>query len=191
MAIFSLHHASIGRTTHRAGTAAAHARYILRCNAVGAVVSCHVPEGSAAVQQWLNEQETADRKNARVIDKIMVALPRELHPLQQQKLIRDYCIAITNNRAFWFAAIHDKGTDQNNPHAHIVIRDRDPQTGKRVAKLSGKGSSEKLRMLWETKANEALAKAGQKVRIDRGRKQNDMAGKHRGVASRRKKLEFE
>ena len=181
MAIYSLHVGRVGRSTHAPGTAAAHARYILRRSAVTAAFSDHMPEGSTAVQRWLNEQEIADRKNARVIEKIMVALPLELHPLQRQKLVRDYCEAITRNRAPWLVAIHDKGADAGNPHAHIVIRDRDIETGKRVAQLSEKGSCTKLRKLWEAKANEALARAGQTVRIDSGRKRDGMAERHRGV----------
>ena len=38
MAIFSLHHAAIGRSTHRAGTAGAHAAYVLRQTAARVVI---------------------------------------------------------------------------------------------------------------------------------------------------------
>ncbi len=185
MAIYSLHVGRVGRSTHAPGTAAAHARYILRRSAAGAVLSAHMPEGRTAVQGWLNEQVARDRKNARVIEKIMVALPKELHPLQRQRLVRDYCECITQSRAPWLAAIHDKGKDADNPHAHIIIRDRDIQTGRRVAELSEKGSCERLRALWEATANEALARACPGVRIDRrslkaqGR-DNRPPGKHRG-----------
>ena len=181
MAIYSLHVGRVGRSTHAPGTAAAHARYILRRNAASAVLSEHMPEGCRGVQGWLNDQEISDRKNARVIEKIMVALPIELHPLQRQKLVREYCGRITKGRAPWLAAIHDKGKDASNPHAHIIIRDRDIETGKRVAELSEKGSCKRLRKLWEVTANEALARAGQKARIDSGRKKNGKAGRHRGI----------
>lgn len=184
MAIYSLHMAKVGKTTQQPGTAAAHARYILRRSAASAVLSAHMPDGCVAVQGWLNEQEARDRKNARVIDKIMVALPKELHPLQRQKLVRGYCERITHRRAPWLAAIHDKGKDADNPHAHIIIRDRDIQTGKRVAKLSEKGSCQWLRELWEAEANEALSRAGQTARIDRrslkDRKEGRTPGRHRG-----------
>ena len=180
MAIYSLHVGRVGRSTHAPGTAAAHARYILRRSAASAVLSEHMPDGRKAVQGWLNEQESADRKNARVIEKIMVALPRELHPLQRQRLVREYCGRITGGRAPWLAAIHDKGKDAGNPHAHIIVRDRDIETGKRVAELSEKGSCKRLRKLWEETANEALAGAGQKARIDSGRKADRTAKKHRG-----------
>ena len=187
MAIYSLHVGRVGKTTHRPGTAAAHARYILRRNAAGAVLSAHMPEGYRAVQGWLIEQEESDRSNARVIEKIMVALPRELHPLQRQKLIREYCERITQGRAPWLAAIHDKGKDADNPHAHIIIRDRDIKTGRRVAKLSEKGSCQRLRKLWAETANEALERAGQAARIDhrslRDQKADHTPERHRGPVS--------
>ena len=166
MAVYALRVGRVGRSTHARGTAAAHARYILRRSAAGAVLSEHMPQGYGAVQAWLNEQEDSDRRNARVIEKIMVALPRELHPLQRQKLIRDYCLSITKGRAPWLAAIHDKGEDAHNPHAHLIIRDRDIGTGKRVAQLSEKGSCKWLRNLWAQMANAALERAGQAARID-------------------------
>ena len=152
------------------------------------MLCARMPEGYAAVQGWLNEQEAGDRKNARVIEKIMVALPRELHPLQRQRLVRDYCERITRGRAPWLAAIHDRGKDAANPHAHIIIRDRDVQTGRRVAELSEKGSCQRLRALWEETANEALSRAGQAVRIDRrslqAQKRAGLPGRHRGASPR-------
>jgi hypothetical protein len=185
MAIYSLHVGRVGRSTHAAGTAAAHARYyILRRSAAAAVLAEHMPKRSAAAQRWLLEQEAGDRKNARVIEKIMIAFPLELHPLQRQKLLREYCWQITKGRAPWLAAIHDKGKDAGNPHAHIIIRDRDIQTGKRVARLSEKGSCKWLRKLWAETANEALGRAGQKVRVDQRSLQEQRTarspGRHRG-----------
>ena len=180
MAIYSLHVGRVGRSTHRAGTAAAHARYITRRNSASAVLSVHMPKGRRSVQRWLLDQEKRDRKNARVIEKIMAAFPRELHPLQRQNLVREYCERITRGRSPWLAAIHDKGEDAGNPHAHIIIRDRDIETGKRVALLSEKGSCNWLRKLWEETVNEVLARAGQRVRIDSGRKADGTAGRHRG-----------
>jgi hypothetical protein len=86
---------------------------------------------------------------------------------QRTELVRDYVQSITGGRAAWVAGVHDKGKDTDNPHAHIVIRDRDIETGKKVAELSSKGSTEKLRELWEQKANEHLERAGCSERIDR------------------------
>ena len=182
MAVYVLKVGRVGRSTHAAGTAAAHARYITRRNAASAVLSEHIPQGYRAVQAWLNEQETNDRKNARVIEKIMAVLPRELHPLQQRKLLRDYCLSITKGRAPWLVAIHDKGEDVGNPHAHIVIRDRDIETGRRVAQLSENGSCNRLRKLWAQMANAALERAGLTARIDHRKRPAQTAARQCGYS---------
>ena len=79
---------------------------------------------------WLDRQEEADRKNARVIDKVTIALPRELDAVQRVELVRAFAAEVTQGRVAWLAAVHDQGKDADNPHAHVVLRDRDLQTGK-------------------------------------------------------------
>jgi hypothetical protein len=168
MALFSLHHSTVGRTTHKAGTAGAHIRYIFRSGAHADPVVNRMPDDPVKARKWIDRREPAQRKNARVIDKIMAALPCELHPLQRRKLVRDFCERVTKNRAPYCAAIHQvSGNDRNNPHVHIVIHDRDLVTGKTVAQLSNKHSTEYLRRLWEQMSNAALERAGQPMRIDR------------------------
>lgn len=79
-----------------------------------------------------------------------------------------FCQEITHDgRASWLAAVHDRGEDAHNPHAHIIIRDKDRETGKRVALLSEKGSTERIREAWERHANAALERAGSTETIDR------------------------
>jgi hypothetical protein len=117
--------------------------------------------------RFLREAENVDRKNARVIDKIMLALPRELNAQQRLALVRAYAEAITQGRASWLAAFHERGKDAQNPHCHLVIRDRDHESGKRVFGMSEKGSTERLRVLWEKQANHALQQAQKEARIDR------------------------
>lgn len=121
-------------------------RYITRPEAHAEVLSERMPAERTAARRWLDEQERQDRKNARVIDKIITALPRELHPLQRRKLVRVFAERLTQGRAAWLAAIHQAGKDAGNPHAHIVIRDRDPDTGKRVALLSEQGACQRVRL---------------------------------------------
>ncbi len=70
-------------------------------------------------------------------------------------------------RIAWLAAIHDQRDDASNPLAHLIIRDKDHETGKRVFDTSEKGSTDRLRQLWETVANRALEQAGTDARIDR------------------------
>lgn len=168
MAIYSLHHSHIGKATQeRPQTAAAHLRYITRESAAGAIVSERMPAKPKEAQAWISAAENSDRKNGRVLDKLMLALPRELTDEQRLALIRRFAERVTEGRASWLAAVHDRNKDEQNPHCHLVLRDRDAATGKRVFQTSEKGSTERLRSLWEEAANEALAEAGQDVRIDR------------------------
>jgi hypothetical protein len=178
MAIYSLNLKSIGRTTHAAGTAGAHVLYIARPDATAELVSEHMPTDPNAARAFLNRGEPADRKNARVADKVRIALPRELNPEQRMQLVQDFARDLTGGRVPWFAGIHAEGKDAHNPHCHLVIRDRDIETGKRVVKLSDSPRDrakaglepkavEYVRALWETHANRALEAAGHEVRIDR------------------------
>lgn len=183
MAIYSLRMSAIGKTTQEQPfTAAAHLKYITRKDAVTAVLAARMPDSRKAALAWLRREEREDRKNARIIDKVMVALPRELTSVQQHALVKAFAEALTRGRASWLAAFHTKGKDRSNPHCHLILRDRDPETGRRVMFLSagkkeaaeraGKGRSAPttlaaVRELWERMANAALAASGRTERIDR------------------------
>lgn len=184
MAIFSLNHSYIGKS-HRAykpGMARAHINYITRQSTCTKLIGERMPTERQDLKKSLHQAEIADRKNARVIDKLMLALPIELTPEQREQLIRDYCEHVTQGRAGWVAAIHDKGKDAHNPHAHIVLRDRDAAgqkvmhttAGKKViAEAAKRGitldamSPTRFREEWERIANLALERAGVAARIDR------------------------
>ncbi|MGB0662131.1 MAG: MobA/MobL family protein, partial [Mangrovicoccus sp.] len=165
MAIYSLQHSAVGRTTHEPGTAGAHIRYITRTSAKPSLICARMPHDRYAAERWINTQEDADRKNARVCDKFIIALPRELNALAKSKLVRSFAERLTKGRAPWYAAIHGSGKDRHNPHVHLVIRDRDIETGKRVIGMSEKGSTEIVRKLWSDVANDHLAMAGFTARI--------------------------
>ncbi|MBR2118591.1 MAG: MobA/MobL family protein [Afipia sp.] len=167
MAIFSLNHSTVGRTTHAPRTASANARYITREEACTQVLGSRMPTERDELYAWLVGQEDKDRKNARVIDKVMVALPRELTHAQNAELVTEFAEGLTKGRASWVAGIHDGIGDADNPHAHIILRDRDFETGKRVMELSEKGSTERIRIAWEERVNTALVRAGFEVRVDR------------------------
>lgn len=167
IAIYSLNIRSIGKTTHAARTAGAHIRYIARPTAQPEIIGERMPTEPRAARRWLDQQERDDRKNARVIDKITLALPRELSRRRRRALIQSFGERLTDGRASWLAAIHQDGTDADNPHAHFVLRDRDMQTGKRVAQLSEKGAADRVRLLWENAVNDALEAAGSVQRVDR------------------------
>lgn len=168
VAIFSLNHRPIGKSTQaRPNTAGAHLMYITRPRAASRVEGRGIPTTPTEARDYFNAAEAADRKNARMADKLMLALPKELDAEQRADLVREYAEDITRGRAPWLAAFHDRGKDAHNPHCHLVIRDRDPGTGRRVARLSDKGSTHWLRSLWEGYANRALERAGYGERIDR------------------------
>jgi hypothetical protein len=178
MAIYSLNLRSIGRTTHAAGTASSHVRYITRPDAVSRIMGDHMPTDRMGASSWVYGQEQADRANARVVDKIMVALPRELPADQRAQLVESFCRDMTGGKCPWLAAIHDRGDDAQNPHAHIIVRDRDIETGQRVMRMSDSvrdrtkaglepKACEWVRERWETHANSALERAGCDERIDR------------------------
>ena len=167
VAIYSLHLRSIGKTTHAPRTAGAHIRYITRPEARADLLAARMPTERNAARRWLDREERRDRKNARVIDKITAALPIELDALQRRMLVMVFTERVTQGRAAWLAAIHQSGADAHNPHAHIVIRDRDPETGRRVALLSEKGACRNIRLLWEQAVNAALEAQGSAQRVTR------------------------
>lgn len=167
MAIYSCNHKAIGRSTQKPFTAAAHINYITRTSATTEIMANGMPTDRHKAVKWIKDQELADRKNARVCDKIMLALPLELTHEQRSALVKDYCQQLTKDRCPYYAVIHSEGKDVNNPHAHVVIRDRDKDTGKRVLNMSEKGSTENVRELWEHTCNTHLAMYGHSERIDR------------------------
>jgi hypothetical protein len=167
VAIFSLNHSFVGRTTHPPGSASLFARYITRPDACTETVGQRMPTERGPLMAWLDEQEQGDRKNARVIDKIVVALPLELTHEQNLKLLEEFGERMTEGRASWMAAVHDGPGDADNPHAHIIFRDRDIDTGRRVMLTTEQGSTERFRDGWEQEANIALERAGFDERIDK------------------------
>lgn len=146
--------------------------YITRTGACREVLGSDMPvpaagERGGEARAWLNAQEEADRKNARVIDKVTVALPLELDAVQRVELVRAFAAEVTQGRVPWLAAVHDQDRDADNPHAHVVLRDRDLETGKMALRMSQSGSTEMLRETWERVCNAALERAGVNDRIDR------------------------
>lgn len=171
MALYSLHTSAIGKTTHDAGTASAHLGYICRTKACREVIAANLPvpkKGTRAIKtrDWLRGQEDADRSNARVIDKIMIALPVELDAQERVELVKNYIKRIGAEDVPWLAAIHDTDADADNPHAHLVIRDRHKDTGKRVLGLGKREVLHSMRETWAEVTNSALRAAGHDTRID-------------------------
>lgn len=168
MAIYSLHHSSIGKSTQaQPYTAAAHVSYITRKSALSFLEAGGMPASKKGAMAFLTRLEDYSRANARVADKLLLALPRELSPEQRRELVRAFGEAVSKGRAPWIAAIHENGKDAQNPHCHFLLVDRDKDTGKRVFQTSEMGSTERLRRLWEDYTNHALAQAKRPERVDR------------------------
>ncbi len=210
MAIYSFNHDSFGKTTNRAGAAGDNAAYNARENetrlkngnaqdfsdaarnaaynaredATYAVRSHVIPPNPKEAEAWFREQEKGDRKNARMSDRFIGALPRELTPEQCIEAVEKFCRDVTQDRVPWHFALHlelDKKNEPDwNPHAHIIIRDRDIETGKRFlntssgpadrAHLAAKGvecwTTRDFREEWAGQMNRALERAGHEARVD-------------------------
>ncbi|MER9458161.1 MobA/MobL family protein [Mesorhizobium sp. M0478] len=168
MAIYSLNHRPIGKTTQsQPYTASSHVGYITRESAEPQVEAARMPDSKTGAQEFFRRVEDTSRANARVGDKLMLALPRELSPEQRMTLVRGFAEDVTKGRAPWFAALHDNGAEAHNPHCHLIFHDRDKKTGRRVFGTSEAGSTQRLRALWEVHANNALEAAEKSERVDR------------------------
>lgn len=167
MAIYSLNHKPVGKSTQeRPYTTGAHVNYITREKALGRLDGARLPVDKDGARDFFNRAEDGSRANGRVADKLMLALPKELTPEQRHELVRGFAEDVTGGKAPWLAAHHDKGRDASNPHCHLVLRDQDPTTGKRVFGMSERGSTQRLREKWQDHANRALERAGRPERID-------------------------
>lgn len=191
MAFFSLHMSFIGKSKQaQPYTASAHISYITREQAASAILGARMPLDPEAAMEWMDHEEDSDRRNARMIDKLIVALPIELDLEQHTQLVTAFGELVSRGKVPWMAAIHATAAEINekgqfNPHAHIIIRDRD-QDGKRVLctsdniqafRQSGKpvpdfyegfqSVADKIRHDWEQVVNQHLELAGLEVRVDR------------------------
>jgi hypothetical protein len=165
-------------------SAAENAAYNAREEACYAVRSHVIPPGPNEAEAWFRAQEQGERKNARMSDRFIGALPRELTPEQCIAVVEKFCRGVTQDRVPWHFALHleldQKDQPDWNPHAHIIFRDRDIETGRRFlytsagpkerAKLMAQGKqfwdTTAFRQKWSADMNHALERAGLDVRID-------------------------
>ena len=155
----------------RPGFAAAHARYVLRdgaCSEVVALLPPMVEPNRRSIARWMHAAEKYDRKNARVCDRVMVAVPRELDDhAARVEVVREFCDRVSGRKIPYFAGMHDLAGDEDNPHAHCVFRDRGLLSGRPVVGLGELGSTEWIREQWEASVNDALSRGGFYETIDR------------------------
>jgi MobA/MobL family len=165
-------------------SAAENAAYNARREATYATRSHVIPLEPEKAQAWFDAQEKTDRKNARMSDRFIGALPRELTPEQCIEAVESFCHDVTQNKVPWHAALHleleQRGQADWNPHVHIIIRDRDIETGRRYlytsahpkerARLAEKGihawTTKDFRIEWQNQMNRSLERAGHDIRVD-------------------------
>jgi hypothetical protein len=165
-------------------SAAENAAYNAREEACYAVRSHVIPPGPNEAEAWFREQEQGERKNARMSDRFIAALPRELTPEQCIEAVEKFCRDVTQDRVPWHFALHleldQRDQPDWNPHAHIIIRDRDIETNRRFlytsaapqerARLLAKGvdcwTTKGFREKWGAEMNHALERAGHDIRVD-------------------------
>lgn len=129
---------------------------------------------------WNAVEEAEKRKNSCVARELILALPHELSDKERRDLTRDMALYLMERyRVAVDAALHapveGDGHDERNHHAHILFSTRELTSqgfGKKTRilddKVTGKAETELIREVWETLANDALARAGfSDVRIDR------------------------
>lgn len=179
MAIYSCNLSFVSRKKHQPGTAGAHIRYICRDDAEPVIMANKMPEDPVEARTWLDRLERTLSVDGRVIQKIRIALPRELSEEDRYQVVQEFMYELSGNHVPWFAAIHQTGKDAHNPHVHIAVHDRNFDTGKRVMHLSDnmkyrekKGfkvhsAVEWVRQVWEKAGNDALHRNGFSDRIDR------------------------
>lgn len=131
---------------------------------------------------WNEVEKAEKRKDSQLCREINVALPIELSPEEQQQLLADYCQAQFVDRGM-IADIAIHRDDPGNPHAHIMLTMRDITPdgfGKKNRDWNPSFANQKhtqgfvkraenlenWREAWAEYANQALAEAGRKERID-------------------------
>ena len=181
-------HSPIGKTTHKKGKSYHHVNYITRDDACSKTISEHMPadrDGARPYFEALAYGENA-KPNARVADTLIIALPIELTREQRFEAISGFMQKIGNGRIAWIAAFHDKGKDEHNPHCHLMFRDADIETGRKVvgtttnakdvkeAKEHGwrvppRMTTKDLRIAWCDHLNAEMERHGLDVRFDQRR----------------------
>jgi len=129
---------------------------------------------------WNAAEASETRKNSRVAREVILALPHELTDTERKALASDMALYLVERyRVAVDVAVHSPvvgdGHDPRNHHAHLLFTTREiTQEGfgakTRILddKQAGPQEVELLREVWETLANDALARAGfSGVKIDR------------------------
>ena len=178
-------HTSIGSKTHKARTATAHVSYIMRSDAMTKFQCEHMPDGGRGTRVFFDRlwEKAGMPESARVCDKLMLALPLELGQEQRYDAVGSFMQKLGQGRIAWCAAHHDSGEDSHNPHAHIVFKDADIGTGRKVIgtttssrdvreaeehgwKVPPRTTTADMRKMWCEHLNDFMERAGLDIRYD-------------------------
>ena len=84
-------HTSIGAKTHKARTTTAHVSYIMRSEAMTKFQCENMPDGGRGTRVFFDKlwEKAGMPENARIADKLMIALPVELNQEQRYERRRE------------------------------------------------------------------------------------------------------
>jgi len=179
-------HKPIGKTTHKRGFAYQNVNYITREDACSKILAGNMPdcrEDGARTHFDAQAYKDGVAANARVADTFIIALPIELTREQRWEAIQKFMDKIGQGRIAWLAAFHDKGEDEHNPHCHLILRDADIETGRKVLgtttsakdvkeaedrgwKVPPRMTTKDLRAAWCAHLNSEMERHGLEARFD-------------------------
>jgi MobA/MobL family len=146
----------------------------------GIVAPTHAPDWCRDSRKlWAKVDETEHRRNARLAQEIIIALPHTLdldqHIAMMTEFAARYCVApyaMVADVAIHAPPVH-RGGDPRNFHAHILLTDR-PMTLAGFAKhkdrrYSDKGLVDEFRVGWTLVHNRTMERLGLPHRIDHRR----------------------
>src|SRR5271166_6187313 len=134
----------------------------------------NMPGGERGTRLW---EKAGMNENARIADKLMIALPAGLSHEQRTELVQNFMHELGKGRIAWCAAHHDAGEDAHNPHVHILFKDADVDTGRKVVgtttsardvreakehgwKIPPRTTTADMRKLWCGHLNDFMERAG-------------------------------
>ena len=129
----------------------------------------HAPAWAQDRAKLWNAVENAEkRKDSQLAREVEVALPTELTLEQQRELVRSFASSqfVEAGMVADIAIHHAKGS---NPHAHILLTMRDigpDGFGPKNRSWNDKALLQNWREEWEVQTNQALERAGYRIRID-------------------------
>ena len=129
----------------------------------------NAPEWVQERSQLWNAVEAAEkRKDAQLAREINIALPVELTPEQNQRILREYVQKHFVDKGM-VADIAYHNMDGDNPHAHVMLTTRELDAngfGKKNRDWNDRKQLEHARKAWAKHCNRELERVGSRERID-------------------------